>query len=214
VELGPGTGPVTKALIERGVSPERLVLVEYEGAFCRLLSQRFPHARLIQGDAYRLSETLAALSGQTIAAIVSSLPLLNQSPARRAELFADAFSLMGPCGVFVQFTYGLLSPAPRQVGALRLTAESGAPIWLNLPPARVWTYRAGTSGAALTPSGRLHEKACAADEWTKRAQAAARALKQRQAKLSAKATAGARSVINEARRSKAIARLRDHVPRI
>src|SRR5271155_420567 len=62
VELGPGTGPVTKALIERGVPAERLALVEYDAAFCRLLAQRFPGVRLIQGDAYALSQTLAELA--------------------------------------------------------------------------------------------------------------------------------------------------------
>ena len=37
IELGPGTGPVTQALIQRGVAPERLVLVEYDPEFCKLL---------------------------------------------------------------------------------------------------------------------------------------------------------------------------------
>ena len=58
VELGPGTGPVTRALIERGVPPAQLILVEYEAAFCRMLAQRFPGVRVLQGDAYALRRTL------------------------------------------------------------------------------------------------------------------------------------------------------------
>ena len=54
VELGPGTGPVTQALLQRGLAPERLILVEYDPAFCRLLERRFPGVRVIQGDAYDL----------------------------------------------------------------------------------------------------------------------------------------------------------------
>ena len=82
IELGPGTGPVTKALIEQGVARERLVLVEYDPAFCRLLAQRFAPARVVQGDAYDLAATLAEFAGQRIAAVVSSLPLLNQPQPR------------------------------------------------------------------------------------------------------------------------------------
>ena len=141
VELGPGTGPVTRSLIEAGLPPERLVLVEYDAAFCSLLKQRFAHASVVQGDAYDLPRTLASFAGQPIAAVVSSLPLLNQPPRRREKLIHDAFALMGSSGVFVQFTYGLISPIPRDVCAGRYSAVRSRPILLNLPPAFVWTYR-------------------------------------------------------------------------
>jgi phosphatidylethanolamine/phosphatidyl-N-methylethanolamine N-methyltransferase len=141
VELGPGTGPVTRALLKRGVERERLTLVEYEPRFCRMLAERFGPAGIIQGDAYDLPRTLRGVLGQPIAAFVSSLPLLNQPPRRRQKLIDDAFALMGPDGRFVQFTYGLLSPIPREVCANRYSARCSAPVWLNLPPARVWTYR-------------------------------------------------------------------------
>ena len=141
VELGPGTGPVTRSLIETGVAPERLALVEYDPGFCRLLRQRFATVKVIQGDAYDLPRTLAELAGQPIGAVVSSLPLLNQPPERRAKLVSDAFALMGPAGRFVQFTYGLGSPVPREAGANRYAAVRSRPILFNVPPARVWTYR-------------------------------------------------------------------------
>ena len=114
VELGPGTGPVTRALLERGLDPRNLVLVEYDPGFCRMLESRFQPATVIHGDAYDLRRTLAPIANRRIAAVVSSLPLLNQPPGRREKLIADAFDLMGPEGVFVQFTYGLLSPIPRE----------------------------------------------------------------------------------------------------
>jgi hypothetical protein len=83
-----------------------------------------------------------------------------------------------------------------------------APIWLNLPPARVWTYRIAASAAATPKRGFLQEAECAADEWTRRAEAAARAFKERQGRLRAQARARARDMIEEARRSKALALLR------
>jgi phosphatidylethanolamine/phosphatidyl-N-methylethanolamine N-methyltransferase len=141
VELGPGTGPVTRALIERGIDRERLALVEYDPNFCRMLESRFAPARVLNGDAYDLPKTLAPLKGEPVAAFVSSLPLLNEPPPRRERMIADAFARMGAEGVFVQFTYGLVSPIPRAFCAGRYSAHSSAPIWWNLPPARVWTYR-------------------------------------------------------------------------
>ncbi|HEY1781747.1 MAG TPA: phospholipid methyltransferase [Roseiarcus sp.] len=144
VELGPGTGPVTQSLIDTGVAPRRLVLVEYDAGFCQLLKTRFASAAIVQGDAYDLPRSLARFKGRPIAAIVSSLPLLNQPPPRREKLIADAFALMGQGGVFVQFTYGLQSPVPREFCANRYSALRSRPILLNLPPAFVWTYRPDT----------------------------------------------------------------------
>lgn len=149
VELGPGTGPVTQSLIDTRLAPERLVLVEYDPGFCRMLEGRFRGVRVIQGDAYDLPRTLAGFAGQPIAAVVSSLPLLNQPPPRRTKLIADAFALMGPAGVFVQFTYGLQSPIPRDFCANQYSAIRSRPILLNLPPAFVWTYRSHAKGGSV-----------------------------------------------------------------
>jgi phosphatidylethanolamine/phosphatidyl-N-methylethanolamine N-methyltransferase len=146
IELGPGTGPVTQALLQRGIDPARLILVEYDPAFCRLLERRFPGVRVVQGDAYNLSQTLAGVLDEPAAAVVSSLPLLNRPDSDRTNLLADAFALLSPTGVFVQFTYGMLSPIPRRtLESVSFTAEASQPVWLNLPPARVWCYRPASS---------------------------------------------------------------------
>ncbi len=113
IELGPGTGPVTKALLERGIPLERLLLVEYETKFCRMLAERYPGVKIVQGDAYGLKATLAGHVEVEAATVVSSLPLLNRPERDRIELLHQAFELMGPDGLFIQFTYGLaVSPMP------------------------------------------------------------------------------------------------------
>lgn len=147
VELGPGTGPITQALLKRGVDPSRLVLVEFDGAFCRLLKKRFPGAHIVQTDAYDLPGGLGSVLREPAASIVSSLPLLNKPDAKRLELLDDAFSLMDPNGSFVQFTYGMNSPIPR-AAALKYDADVSPPVWFNLPPARVWIYRRKGQAAA------------------------------------------------------------------
>src|SRR5258708_18849583 len=58
VELGPGTGAITHALIEHGVDHKRLVLVEYNPRFCALLRDRYPRSKVIQDDAYALRDSL------------------------------------------------------------------------------------------------------------------------------------------------------------
>ncbi len=81
-----------------------------------------------------------ASAGEPVSAFVSSLPLLTKPPPERNKLLGDAFALMGAEGLFVQFTYGPVSPIPREFLDGRYTARRGRPIWANLPPARVWTY--------------------------------------------------------------------------
>src|SRR5580692_4469034 len=139
VELGPGTGPVTEALVEAGVAPSRLVLVEFNPAFCRILQKRYPDATLVQGDAYSLRRLLETLLIQPAAAVVSGLPLVTKPIRMRWRLIRDAFDLMVPGAPFVQFTYSVASPLPKRLGGF--TVEASERIWMNIPPARVWVYR-------------------------------------------------------------------------
>jgi phosphatidylethanolamine/phosphatidyl-N-methylethanolamine N-methyltransferase len=141
VELGPGTGPVTEALIDHGVAEERLVLVEFNPTFCQLLRGRFPRATIIQGDAYALGSVLGPLLRQPGAAIVSGLPLFTKPLRMRVRLLRDAFTVMRPGAPFVQFTYAVVPPIPKSLAGVQTAASER--IWMNLPPARVWVYRKG-----------------------------------------------------------------------
>ena len=150
IELGPGTGPVTDALVRRGIAPERLVLVEFNPAFCKLLAQRFPKAKIMQGDAYHPGPELRALMTRPAVAVVSSLPLLTKPERERLALLSAAFEISRAGAPFIQFTYGVVPPIPRKLSGpdCVYSAEGSAPVWLNLPPARVWVYR--RAGGAVT----------------------------------------------------------------
>ena len=141
IELGPGTGPVTEALVAHGVDPARLVLVEFNPVFCRLLRSRYPDATVVQGDAYRLKHLLGSLLREPAAAIVSGLPLFTKPLRTRLRLISDAFGLLMPNSPFIQFTYAVVSPIPRNLPGVE--ARSTERVWLNLPPAQVWVYRKG-----------------------------------------------------------------------
>lgn len=139
IELGPGTGPVTEALVEAGVDPARLVLVEFNTSFCRLLRSRFPTATVVQGDAYSLRRLLGPTLRQPADAVVSGLPLLTKPLHTRLRVVYDALNLMTAGGPFIQFSYGVSSPVPSGLPAM--SVQPSETIWANLPPARVWVYR-------------------------------------------------------------------------
>jgi phosphatidylethanolamine/phosphatidyl-N-methylethanolamine N-methyltransferase len=156
IELGPGTGVITEALIRRGIAPARLYLVEFDRAFRKLLARRFPDVHILGGDAYRLGERMRDVLDGPAAAIVSSLPLLMKPERQRCALLAEAFEHLAPDAPFIQFTYGPVSPIPRdKYTGPTFTAEVTAPVWLNLPPARVWIYRRASDAgeAVVVPRG-------------------------------------------------------------
>jgi phosphatidylethanolamine/phosphatidyl-N-methylethanolamine N-methyltransferase len=141
VELGPGTGAITNALIEHGVDQKRLVLVEFDPGFCALLRERYPHAKIVQGDAYALRDSLWDVLSVPASAVVSGLPLVTKPMLTRLKLIRDAFLALAPGAPFVQFTYSVTPPIPRSLPGV--STEASERIWMNLPPARVWVYRKG-----------------------------------------------------------------------
>jgi phosphatidylethanolamine/phosphatidyl-N-methylethanolamine N-methyltransferase len=139
VELGPGTGAITSALIDHGVDQKRLVLVEYNPSFCALLRDRYPHAKVVQADAYTLRDSLRNVLSAPASAVISGLPLVTKPMLTRLKLIRDAFVALAPGAPFVQFTYSVAPPIPKSLPGV--STEASERIWMNLPPARVWVYR-------------------------------------------------------------------------
>jgi phospholipid N-methyltransferase len=151
IELGPGTGVFTRALLARGLRERDLTLVEYGSDFVRLLQHSFPSAQVLWMDAGRLSrETLG--DGVKAGAVVSGLPLLNLSPRKVVAILAGAFAVLRPNGVFYQFTYAPVCPASRPLlDRLGLKASLMARVIRNVPPASV--YRITRRGPLRLVSG-------------------------------------------------------------
>jgi len=139
IELGPGTGPVTEALVAHGIDPARLILLEFDPTFCRLLRRRYPAATVVEGDAYSLKRALGSHLAAPAAAVVSGLPLFTKPLKTRLKLVYEAFALMLPGAPFVQFTYATVPPIPKALDRVR--SEASERIWMNIPPARIWVYR-------------------------------------------------------------------------
>ena len=141
LELGPGTGAVTEALIERGLREDRLVAIENNPKMARLLRKRFPNAHIIVGDAWHLDNLLLERPEPiaSVGAVISSLPLLN-FPAEEAEKLAEKIrTMLEPQGKWVQYSYRIHNRRTRGTSKFHLLASKI--VWFNLPPARVNVYQ-------------------------------------------------------------------------
>jgi phosphatidylethanolamine/phosphatidyl-N-methylethanolamine N-methyltransferase len=147
IELGGGTGNITQALLDAGLPPERLIVVERDPAFYVLLKKRFPLLKVLRGDATRLRALLAPLGISRAAAIVSSLPLLSMPSPLRQRIVEESFALLADRGTLIQYTYGAFSPLRRRKSGLK--GEIAERVWRNFPPASVWRFRRRESTARL-----------------------------------------------------------------
>ena len=144
VELGGGTGAVTAALLRYGVPPWKLIVVERSPTLAHHLRQRFPHLRIVQGDAAHLAQLLDQDRARGVGSIVSSLPLRSLQPAVTRAISQQFETLLEPGGLLVQFTYDLRGARRRLLPHFRRL--SSKIIWRNLPPARVETFERVGSG--------------------------------------------------------------------
>lgn len=138
LELGPGTGVFTQALLERGLEPAQLTLVEALPEFALLLRLRYPQTRVLTCDAAGLAH--AALYPEAcVGAAVSGLPLRAMPAGVIDAIVAGVFVWLRPGACLYQFTYGLRCPIPVQVlQRHQLRAQAMGRVWRNLPPATVW----------------------------------------------------------------------------
>jgi phospholipid N-methyltransferase len=140
LELGPGTGAFTRALLQRGVDE------------ASLLQRRYPRASIHRIDAAHLAR--AGLAGGEAEAVVSGLPLLAMPPRQVMAILASAFGQLAPQGCFYQFTYGVRCPVPRVIlDRLGLKATRMGRTLFNLPPATVYRFsrRPPVRGSAVQP---------------------------------------------------------------
>lgn len=141
IELGPGTGAFTQALLARGVPEHRLVLVEANPVFAHTLKARFPRARVLTMDATHLGE-VAGFFDEPAGAVISGLPLLSTPIENVASMLQGAFRHLCPDGALYQFTYLPRCPVPwRLLYRMGLEAHRVGCAWANLPPAFVYRIR-------------------------------------------------------------------------
>ncbi|EJL51312.1 MULTISPECIES: phospholipid N-methyltransferase PmtA [unclassified Rhizobium] len=141
LELGPGTGAITKAILGRGVKPENLVAVEYSTDFYEHLVRLYPGVNFINGDAFNLDKTLGAMRDQKFDSVVSAVPLLNFPMQARIALLESLLDRLPAGRPVVQISYGPVSPIIARPD--RYHIQHFDFIVRNIPPAQLWIYRRG-----------------------------------------------------------------------
>ncbi len=141
LELGPGTGAVTQALLERGLREEKLVAIEHNPHMAQLLRKRFPRAHIITGDAWQLDDLLRNHSEpvENVGTVFSSLPLLNFPPEAAEALAQKIRAVLQPHGNWVQYSYRIHKLRTR--GTSKFKLRHSKIVWLNFPPARVSVFQ-------------------------------------------------------------------------
>jgi phosphatidylethanolamine/phosphatidyl-N-methylethanolamine N-methyltransferase len=141
LELGPGTGAVTEALIKRGLREDRLIAIEHNTNLAKHLRKRFPKAHIIAGDAWELDRLMAELPQPvaSVGAVISSLPLLNFPHEKAEELAEKIRAVLDPRGRYVQYTYQIGRNRTRGANVFKMIASQI--VWLNFPPARVSVFQ-------------------------------------------------------------------------
>ena len=140
IELGPGTGVITEALLARGIPEARIGLVETGERFCEHLRRTYPEAKTFEASGEDIDKLDFGFDSPPVA-VVSGIPLLSIPPAVRDRIVAVAFEVMGEVGRFYQFTYSFTSPVPREVMTrLGLRHKRIGTALANFPPASVFRY--------------------------------------------------------------------------
>lgn len=149
LEIGPGTGVVTEALIRAGIPPERIVSVEYDAGFCRHLRKRFPQVNVLQGDALDLEDALGEFQSITFSAALSGIPLLNLPKAKRAPYLEGVLDRLTPGGIVTQLSYSFVPP--QEAIRDRLAVDKSKWVTFNFPPGRAWIYRRPPKAGGKSP---------------------------------------------------------------
>jgi phosphatidylethanolamine/phosphatidyl-N-methylethanolamine N-methyltransferase len=137
LELGAGTGSLTRGLMRAGCPPGRIVALEREPRLVTVLRRDFPALTLIEGDATRIGEYLAGRV-ERLSAVISSLPIKWFSLEAQQAIVQPCLDLLGPGGRFFQMTNAFSSPLP--IDRLGIAGQEICRVWLNLLPAQVWSY--------------------------------------------------------------------------
>ncbi|ASV85227.1 methyltransferase domain protein [Ochrobactrum quorumnocens] len=139
LELGPGTGVITKAILAHGVKPADLYSVEYSPDFVEHLDRAFPDVNIIQGDVFDLDLALGDMKDQKFDSIVSAVPMLNFPMESRIQLMESLLSRMPRGRPLIQITYGPRPPVPAGKG--NYIVQHYDFVVRNVPPAQLWVYR-------------------------------------------------------------------------
>jgi phosphatidylethanolamine/phosphatidyl-N-methylethanolamine N-methyltransferase len=151
VELGAGTGAISQGLMESGLPPEALMMIELDRPLFEYLRERFPKVRVINGDATRLLDILRQQGIEEVGTVISGIPMVTMPLDFQRAIIEQSFAALGPGGCLLQYSYSPVVPIPAK--KLGVEARLVKFVVRNLPPATVWRFRPrGARGAGHGPA--------------------------------------------------------------
>jgi phosphatidylethanolamine/phosphatidyl-N-methylethanolamine N-methyltransferase len=145
LELGAGTGSITRGLLAAGWPLERIIAYERESRLVDILRREIRGIRAVVGDATDLERQLHWLGIDRLSAVVSSLPIKWFPREAQCAVLRPCFARLGPDGHFLQLTNAFSSPLP--IEPLGIAGREAARVWRNVPPAQIWAYTPRAGGA-------------------------------------------------------------------
>jgi phospholipid N-methyltransferase len=140
VELGAGTGPITRALLRGAAGTAcRVLVIERDPDFCQRLRRRFPDAEVVNDDALVLDRILAERGLSSADHVISGLPFPSFAPADRARLLELLGQSLAPEGTFRQLTH--MPWVYRSMYRRHFAEVRFRLVPLNLPPGGVYICR-------------------------------------------------------------------------
>lgn len=139
VELGAGTGAISQGLLESGLPPEALMMIELDRPLFEYLRERFPTVRVFNGDATRLVDIVRQQGIEDVGTVVSGLPMVTMPLEFQRAIIDQSFEVLGPEGSLLQYTYSPIVPIPAK--KLGVEAKLVNVVVRNLPPATLWRFR-------------------------------------------------------------------------
>lgn len=139
LEIGPGTGAITRQILSSGTRPDNLVTLEVDPTFVRTLRERFPGIKIVQGDAFDLHSTFSRHGPVKFDTIISAMPLVTHPVKKRVVFLRQALSLLPMGRPLVIISYSRSPPIPAGLGGY--SVERLATVFRNIPPSHLWLYR-------------------------------------------------------------------------
>lgn len=142
VEIGAGTGRLTRSLLKTGLNQEQFWAIELDHGLCQFLKESLPFIKIIEGNACYMDKLLPQHIVGEVDTVVSAIPLMYLNPADRVNLIKACFKILKPGGKIVHVTYSPKSPMDIDCASydLHLNSKRLSQVWANLPPGFVWEY--------------------------------------------------------------------------
>ncbi len=139
VELGAGTGAISRGLMASGLPAEAVMMIELDRSLYEYLRDRFPDVAVVNGDATRLLDILRQHGVQDVGTVISGLPMVTMPLEFQRAIVEQSFAALGDDGCMLQYSYSPVPPI--RAKRLGVKAELVRYVVRNLPPATVWRFR-------------------------------------------------------------------------